>query len=75
MANGLPINLDTFKRIESPEAKMDALFEVLVYLSTEKCEKRFSSIEKRNRIDTTISGLMGLVGGIAYNVGKRILGG
>lgn len=76
MASGLPISKETFHALQSPEAKLDALFEVLVHMNSSgyeceedrekrlsKCEERFVKLEKRKWSDRGLSGAMGAVTG------------
>lgn len=76
MANGLPIDLETFRKLRSPDDKLDALFDVLVYMHSagyeceedrearlSTCEKRFTALENRKKFDTGLAGGSGLVGG------------
>ena len=76
MANGLPIDIDTFRNLKTTEAKLDALFDVLccMYgagyegaadrgLRLQKCEHRFAVLESRKRMDTTVATGAGLLGG------------
>ena len=63
MANGLPIDKETFHQLKSPEAKMDALFDYLVHMTTVQCERRFKTIEDRKWRDRSFSGAMGAVTG------------
>ena len=83
MANGLPISKETFHALHSPEAKLDALFEVLVHMNSSgyeceedrekrltKCEERFQKIETRKWKDRGFSGSMGLIGGFIASLFK-----
>jgi hypothetical protein len=76
MANGLPIDIETFRRLQSQDAKLDALFDVLVYMHSagyeceddrekrlKSCEKRFTELEKRKTFDTGLAGGTGIIGG------------
>jgi hypothetical protein len=76
MANGLPIDLETFRKLQSQDAKLDALFDVLVFMHSagyeceedrearlSTCEKRFAALETRKKFDTGLAGGTGLIGG------------
>lgn len=88
MANGLPIDIETFRNLKSPEAKMDALFDVLVYMNAsgyecaterktrlEICDTRITKLENRKKFDTGVSGGMGLFGGALAWLTQKLLGG
>ena len=76
MPNGLPIEKETFHALKTPEAKMDALFDVLVYMNNSDfecaedrktyrmgCDERFINLEKRKWINTAASAGGGMIGG------------
>ena len=76
MPNGLPIDLQSFKNLNSTDAKLEAIFDVLVVMHgagyecsidresrLKHCEERFEKLERRKGFDTTLSGFMGFVGG------------
>lgn len=90
MEAGLPISKENFRRLESPEAKLDALFDYLVYASTEKCDSRLKhclelfrshhleieGLKKRRRTDTAVAGGSGFLGGFVAVLAKiKFLGG
>lgn len=83
MANGLPIDIDTFRNLKSSDAKLDALFDVLAHMASsgyecgsdrerrlQNCEKRFLSLENRKWTDRGFSGSMGLIGGFLASLFK-----
>ena len=87
MANGLPIDIETFRRLNTTDAKLDALFDVLIYMHSagyecetdrEKrlthCEQRFKALENRKQFDTGMAGFMGLVGGAMVWFVKWVVG-
>ena len=87
MPNGLPIDIQTFKTLDSFDAKLEAIFKVLVAMHSagyecekdrdmrlKDCEERFRKIERRKMWDTTTSGVMGFVGGAAVWALKWIAG-
>jgi hypothetical protein len=87
MPNGLPIDIKTFRALKSQEAKLDALFDVLVVMHSAgyecetdresrlvKCEDRFRKLEARKKFDTSTAGFAGFVGGAAVWAMKWILG-
>lgn len=87
MANGLPVDIETFRKLASADAKLDALFDVLVYMHgagyecetdretrLKRCEQRFQAIENRKKWDTTISAFFGLIGGSIVWITKWMVG-
>ena len=85
MGNGLPIDIDTFRNLNSEDAKLDALFDVLVCMhqagyecgpDREKrlraCEDRFQKLEHRKWFDRGIAGIGGVIGGILAGLGIKI---
>jgi hypothetical protein len=87
MANGLPINHDTFKNLKSLESKIDALFDVLVFMNSagyeseadrkekrSKCNERFQKLEKSKHYDKIIAGGTGFIGGFAAFLSKTFFG-
>lgn len=87
MANGLPVDIETFRKLASTDAKLDALFDVLVFMHgagyecesdrevrLRNCEQRFKVLEDRKKWDTTVSGFMGLVGGSVVWIIKWMVG-
>lgn len=83
MANGLPVDIDTFRKLESADAKLDALFDVLTHMHSSgfecaadrerhrmDCDRRFSAIESRKWNDRGLSGGMGLIGGFLASLFK-----
>ena len=82
-----PISKENFSKIQDPSLKMDITFEYILdmyELLCKKeqdcetrlggCDKRFGKLENRKKLDTSISGLMGVVGGFAYAVLKGLVG-
>lgn len=76
MANGLPIDIETFRNLKSSDAKLDALFDVLAHMNSsgyecesdreerlKTCEDRFKALEKGEWRDRGFAGGMGLIGG------------
>lgn len=87
MAQGLPIDINTFRDLKSPKAKLDALFDVLVFMHSAEyeckvdrnanrmiCAERFKHLESRKNWDTTLSGATGMVGGALFWIAKWIIG-
>lgn len=85
MANGLPIDIDTFRNLNSEDAKLDALFDVLVCMhqagyecapDREKrltaCESRFKQLEHRKWLDRGVAGVGGVIGGILSALGLKV---
>ena len=83
MANGLPIDIETFRNLKSEDAKLDALFDVLAHMASsgyecetdreerlKTCEQRFRTIEGRKWTDRGLSGSMGLIGGFLASLFK-----
>ena len=64
---------EEFEKITDVNIKLNILFS---YVSDLYCnsEKRFAKLENRRKTDTTLSGVMGLVGGGIVWLGKTILG-
>jgi len=64
---------EEFEKIMDVNVKLNILFS---YVSDLYCnsEKRFAKLENRRKMDTTFSGVMGLVGGGIVWLGKTILG-
>jgi len=64
---------EEFEKITDVNVKLNILFS---YVSDLYCnsEKRFAKLENRRKMDTTFSGVMGLVGGGIVWLGKTILG-
>ena len=69
MPNGIPISKEQFQHLDTVEAKLDALFEVSETMLTD-----IQGLKKRKKIDTTVAGAMGLVGGFAAMMGKWVVG-
>jgi hypothetical protein len=74
MPNGLKMDIDTFHNLKSSEAKLDALYDALVY-QMEHCNKRFLRVEGRKKVDTGISAAFGFIGGAVAMLGKKLFGG
>ena len=87
MPNGLPIDLQSFEDLNSVDAKLKAIFTVVTHMYSagyecgkdresrlRKCEERFLRLERRKAMDTTVSGIMGLVGGALIWVLKWMAG-
>ena len=64
---------EEFEKIMDVNIKLNILFS---YVSDLYCnsEKRFAKLENRRKMDTTFSGIMGLVGGGIVWLGKTIFG-
>jgi len=69
MSNGIPISKEQFQHLDTVEAKLDALFEV-----SEATLIDIKTLKKRKKVDTTVAGAMGLVGGFAAMMGKWVVG-
>lgn len=82
-----PISKENFNKISDPSLKMDITFEYILDMyellckkeidcetRLDACGKRFGKLENRKKLDTSISGLMGIVGGFVYAVLKGIIG-
>ena len=82
MANGLPIDLETFEKLP-PSEQTVAIFKTLLYMNNsgyecgtdrEKrlaaCEQRFKIIENRKWKDRGLTGSMGLIGGFIASLFK-----
>lgn len=87
MANGLPVDIETFRKLASTDAKLDALFDVLVFMHgagyecesdrevrLRHCEQRFKVLEDRKKWDTSIAGFAGFAGGAAVWIMKWVMG-
>lgn len=83
MANGLPIDIETFRNLKSSDAKLDALFDVLSHMASsgyeceddrekrlQTCEQRFKALESRKWTERGFSGSMGLIGGFLASLFK-----
>lgn len=87
MPNGLPIDIETFRKLNTQDAKLDALFDVLAFMHNagyecsadrevrlKNCEDRFRKLEARKKFDTTIASMAGLVGGATVWLIKWAMG-
>ncbi len=83
MANGLPIDIETFRNLKSSDAKLDALFDVLAHMagagfecSMEReafrkiCQGRITKLEQRHWKDKGFASGMGLIGGFLASLFK-----
>lgn len=84
MPNGLPIDINTFRKLGSSEDKLDALFDVLVCMHASgyecesdrerriaNCERRFKKVEAKEWKDRGFAGGMGLIGGFIASFLKK----
>lgn len=82
MANGLPISLDSFRKLP-PEEQTTEIFKTLLYMHTSGyeceedrdkrlsiCEARFRVIEKRKWGDRGLSGIAGGITGFLAGLWK-----
>jgi len=69
MPNGIPMSKEQFQHLDTVESKLDALFEV-----SEATLQDIKSLKQRKKIDTTVAGALGFVGGFAAMAGKWVIG-
>ena len=66
------ISKETFKGFDT-DSKLNTLFDYTIDTRIDVSEIRVQ-ITKRKKIDTTVAGMMGLVGGAAVMFGKWVMG-
>jgi hypothetical protein len=84
MANGLPIDLETFETLPEKQQNV-AIFKTLIYMMSSgfepeqdrenrrrSCEKRFKALEKRRNIDRGLSAGTGFIGGFVAAIAKGL---
>lgn len=80
MSGDGPISRETFRDFKESNDKLNVLFDLVAENHECSCrtEKRMEKIEKsferRKKVDSTLAGLMGLIGGVAAHIGQSILG-
>lgn len=87
MTKTIGMSKDTFVKLKDTDAKLEALFEVLTEFvvvnldqdekcsgRVKECNEHFAKIEKRKAMDTTVSGVMGLIGGMLVWFVKWVVG-